>query len=186
MRVMLARPFSFNPYGDEACSAPLRVDISCPDADTLVLTPSGEADSCTAPGLRQALSEGIGAGRSRIIVDLDQLTFMDASTLGALVDARQRISAAGGDLQVRCRSRHRRRMLSITGLDGMSTTTRDVAGSLRLSERAHRRSGIHGEPDGLAGSPGQYTPAAGQAVDEDEPAPIQGIAIHRSCDGPLG
>lgn len=116
---MLTRLFSPDPAGDEARPAPLCIDVSCPDGDTLVVAPVGEADVCTVPVLRQVLSEATGAGRPRVIVDLDQLTFMDASTLGALVDARLRISAAGGVLQVRCRRRHHRRLLSLTGLDGM-------------------------------------------------------------------
>lgn len=113
---MLSRP---PPQLFDAHPAPLSIAISCPDEDTVVVTPAGEADYCTVSGLRQALSEATGEGRSRVIVDLDQLTIMDASCLGVLVEARLRMSAARGTLQVRCRSSQSRRLLSITGLDGM-------------------------------------------------------------------
>ena len=49
------------------------------------MTPFGDADLCTVPDLRQALNEVTGAGCSHIIVDLDQLSFIDTSTLGVLV-----------------------------------------------------------------------------------------------------
>ena len=103
---------------DEARPSTLRIHISHPDPDTVAVTPTGEADLLTVPDLQQALREAVGAGPSRLLVDLDKLTFMDAATLSALVDARLRISAAGGTLQVRSHTRNRR-LLFITGLDDM-------------------------------------------------------------------
>ena len=107
------------PSGDEATRLPLFIELSCPDADTLVVTPVGEADLCAVRPLRRALAEATGAGRTHVVVDLDQLTFMDASILGVLVGARLRFSATGGTLKVRCRTHQGRRVLSITGLDGL-------------------------------------------------------------------
>ena len=107
------------PSGAEAACAPLYTHNSFPDSDSVVMTPVGEADLYTAPALRQALCETVDSGRSRIIVDLDRLTFMDASTLGALVTARLRACTVGGTLQVRCTTRLGRRLLSITGLESM-------------------------------------------------------------------
>jgi anti-sigma B factor antagonist len=80
--------------------------------------PSGEADLFTVPDLRRALRRASASGRSRLIVDLDQLTFMDASALSALVEARLRISSTGGTFQVRSHTRNRR-LLLLTGLGGM-------------------------------------------------------------------
>lgn len=119
MPELLTPRSSHDSSGDETSLAPLHVDVACPDADTLVVAPAGEADVCAVPALQQALSEACDAGRSRIIVDLDQLAFMDASTLGVLVDARLLVCAAGGSLQVRCRAHRHRRLFAITGLDGM-------------------------------------------------------------------
>ena len=108
-----------HPPGDGPYPAALRVDVSFPDTDTVVVTPVGDADLFTIAGLRQALIEATGDGRSRLIVDLNQLTFMDATTLGTLVQAHERISARGGTLQLKCSTRHGLRLLSITGLDNM-------------------------------------------------------------------
>ena len=116
---MLMQPSSPQPSGGDESPSALFIDTASQDADTLIVIPVGDADLGTLPELRQALSEVIGAGRSQVIVDLDRLTFMDASILGVLVDTRLRLSATGGTLQVRCSTPHGRRMLSVTGLDGM-------------------------------------------------------------------
>ena len=117
MWLMLTR--SSHPPDDDAGPTPLLIDVSSQDADTLVVTPVGEVDLCTVRVLQRALNEVTGAGRPHVIVDLDRLRFMDASLLGVLVDARLRFSATGGILKVRRRTHHARRVLSVTGLDGV-------------------------------------------------------------------
>jgi anti-sigma B factor antagonist len=102
-------PFDFE-------SAPLVIDFQHPDADTVVVTPSGEADVSNETTLRRALVAAIAEGKRRIVVDLDHLTFMDASTLRTLVDAHLRLTEVGGTLQVRCHTRIGRRLLTLTGL----------------------------------------------------------------------
>ena len=104
---------------DEALPPPLLVGISCPDEDTVVVTPTGEADIYSRDPLQQAVLNAIREGRPHVIVDLDHLTFMDASTLAILVGARRRISAEGGSLRVRCHIHRNRRLLTMTGLGGM-------------------------------------------------------------------
>jgi anti-sigma B factor antagonist len=97
--------------------APLLINFSHPDQDTVVMTPTGEADIYGEADLRRALARAIKHGKRRIVVDLDHLTFMDASTLRALVDAHLRLIEVGGTLQVRCHTRLGRRLLTLTGLD---------------------------------------------------------------------
>ena len=116
---MLSQSFSLDPPDDAVRPVLLSIDVACPDAETVVVTPVGEADVSTGPDLRRALSEIGRTGRRRVVVDLDQLTFMDASTLSVLVETRQRMAAAGGTLQVWCSTRLGRRLLSITSLEGM-------------------------------------------------------------------
>jgi anti-anti-sigma factor len=116
---MQTGPYSPHLGGAEVQPQPLSVEISHPSPDVRVVTPVGEADLCTVPGLQQALDEVTGSGCSHVIVDLDQLTFRDASLLRVLVEARSRFSGAGGTLEVRCRTALGRRILSLTGLDDM-------------------------------------------------------------------
>jgi anti-anti-sigma factor len=116
---MQSDPSSPQVSGDVVDPEPLSIEISCSGRDFVVVTPVGEADCCTVPGLRQALEEVSGSGRSHVVVDLARLAFMDASCLGVLVEMRSRLAATGSTLQVRCRTELGRRMLSLTGLDDM-------------------------------------------------------------------
>ena len=74
----------------------------------------GELDASTCRGLAEQL---IGPPASLVVVDLDQLTYMDSSGLGAIHRARQTAIKDGGTLVV-CRPRPMvYRVLEITGLD---------------------------------------------------------------------
>jgi len=83
---------------------------------TTLVIPVGEADFWNRPVLQRALDGVIVPDCGRVIVDLDGVTFMDASILGLLVDARHRVAAAGGRLLVTCRIRVGRRVLEAAGL----------------------------------------------------------------------
>jgi anti-sigma B factor antagonist len=107
------------PSGNDGDPEPLGIEVSRLAPDSLVVTPVGEADIYTVPSLRQALDAVTGSGCSHVTVDLDRLTFMDASFLRVLVEARSRLYATGGTLQVRCLIPRGRRLLSLTGLDDL-------------------------------------------------------------------
>jgi anti-anti-sigma factor len=114
---MPAQPFS-TPPPDEPDAGLLSVETAVQDPATVVVTPIGEADLSTAPTLRRALRRA-SSGRPCVIVDLDRLTFLDATTLDLLVEARHRISATGGTLLVRCHTRPASLLLRTVGLDFM-------------------------------------------------------------------
>lgn len=75
----------------------------------------GELDAATCRGLAELL---VGPPGSLVVVDLDQLTFMDSSGLGAIHVAR-RVAIKNGGTLVLCRptSSIVSRVLEITGLD---------------------------------------------------------------------
>ncbi|GAB7005805.1 hypothetical protein JCM18899A_32780 [Nocardioides sp. AN3] len=82
----------------------LRIDVQCPDPDTVVVTALGEADISTLPALRRALDGAVGSGYRQVIVVLDKLTFMDAGTLDLLVQERNRIADTGVTMRVKCQT----------------------------------------------------------------------------------
>src|SRR6478609_6920122 len=57
------------------------------DADTHVVAVSGEIDLFTAPEFKQRVSAPIDEGRTHVIVDLTETTFIDSSSLGVLIGA---------------------------------------------------------------------------------------------------
>jgi anti-sigma B factor antagonist len=82
----------------------------------VVVRLGGELDVYNAGLVREALSEAVGRGKPRLVVDLQEVSFMDSTLLGVLVEARTRaanrrafmLAAAG--LEVR-------RALEVSGLD---------------------------------------------------------------------
>jgi anti-sigma B factor antagonist len=82
----------------------------------LLITVAGEVDIATAPQLRQRLAGPATSGRP-IIVDLDPVSFIDATGLGVLASAASRTAAHGASLQVVCARHQVRRLFTITGLD---------------------------------------------------------------------
>lgn len=103
------------------------------DADHAIVWLRGEHDISTKISVCQAV---LRAGRSApVLVDLAGVTFMDASTIGALVASRNRLRARGQSLQVRAPSARARRVLDLCGLAHLielrSPATPDPAAALR-------------------------------------------------------
>ena len=82
-----------------------------------VLAISGEVDVVAAPELRDRLTELIGDGTPQVIVDLDDVDFIDSTGLGVLVGAVRRARAASGDVRLATSSARLTRLLDATGLD---------------------------------------------------------------------
>lgn len=79
-----------------------------------VLTLVGELDASTLPTLA---AQWLGEPGSLVVLDLQQLTFIDSSGLGAIHAARQHVTNDGGMLVVSRPNPTVHRVLEITGLD---------------------------------------------------------------------
>ncbi len=99
------------------------------DAERHVLAVRGEIDLFTAPELKQVLAESIEAGRTRIIVDLTETTFLDSTALGVLIGAVKRLRSRHGALAIVNVDENIAKTFEITGLDQIFTilSTRDEA-----------------------------------------------------------
>lgn len=87
------------------------------DGDRLVVAVSGELDLFTAPDLKQRLMDAIEDGARGVVVDLDEATSIDSTTLGVLIAASKRLRLHGGELAVVCSDPEITRTFQITGLD---------------------------------------------------------------------
>lgn len=85
--------------------------------DVVIMTVSGEVDVYTAPQLRSALEERVAAEQTRIVVDLQEVGFLDSTGLGVLVGRLKALRKIGGSLHVVCTRESILRLFSITGLD---------------------------------------------------------------------
>jgi len=70
------------------------------DDDRHLVAVRGDLDLHTAPELREALIRAIDEGRTRLVVDLTETSYMDSSGLTALVVAHKRVRNRGGQLVV--------------------------------------------------------------------------------------
>lgn len=85
--------------------------------DVTIVTVSGEVDVYTAPQLRTALEERIAAGHTALIVDLQDVGFLDSTGLGVLVGRLKAVRKVDGWLRVVCTNERILRLFGITGLD---------------------------------------------------------------------
>ena len=87
------------------------------DATTHVVGVAGEVDLYSAPELKEHVLMAIDNGKTRIVVDLSQTTFIDSTTLGVLVGARKRLREHDGSLAVVCADEDKLALFEMTGLD---------------------------------------------------------------------
>ena len=96
----------------------------------VVVTVAGEVDIATVAALRERLS-ALAAGGLPLVADLDQVSFIDATGLGALAAAARLAAARGVSLYVVCAQPQTRRLFRITGLDRQIPLVRDLAEALQ-------------------------------------------------------
>lgn len=86
-------------------------------AGSVVLAIRGEIDVYTAPRLRERLIELVKEGHRQVVVDLDQVDFLDSTGLGVLVGGLKRLRTNDGDLVIVCNQPRILKVFEITGLD---------------------------------------------------------------------
>jgi anti-sigma B factor antagonist len=92
----------------------------------VIVTIVGEVDIATVARLRERLS-ALAAGGVPLVADLDQVSFIDATGLGALAGAAREAAAHGTSLHVICARPQTRRLFRVTGLDRQIPLARDLA-----------------------------------------------------------
>jgi len=82
-----------------------------------VLSVVGELDMATAPEVREHLHGLLAQGHEKLIVDLDEVSFLDSTALGVLVGLLKRVRTVGGDLRLVCTQPRVLKVFEITRLD---------------------------------------------------------------------
>lgn len=82
-----------------------------------VIEIGGEIDVYTAPRLRESIVAAVEAGHNRLIIDVQQVKFLDSTGLGVLVGALKRVRGEGGSLDIVCTQERILKIFEITGLD---------------------------------------------------------------------
>jgi len=87
------------------------------DGDVCTITLDGEVDVYTAPRVKEQLVSLIQGGCRNVIVDLDNVGFIDSSGLGVLVSALRRARERDGAVRIVCTRENILKIFRITGLD---------------------------------------------------------------------
>lgn len=81
-----------------------------------IVTAAGEIDISTVTRLREPLFEMAASG-APLVIDLDQVSFIDSVGLAVLVGTANRAAEHGSTLQVVCAPPKIRQLVRLTGLD---------------------------------------------------------------------
>jgi anti-sigma B factor antagonist len=96
---------------DEALTVKVRHEQGC-----AIVTAAGEIDISTVTLLRDCLFE-VAVNGAPLVVDLEQVSFIDSVGLATLIGAAKRAEAHGGSLHVACALPKIRQLVRLTGLD---------------------------------------------------------------------
>jgi anti-sigma B factor antagonist len=94
----------------------LRIE-TVPGPDACWIRIRGELDLAGCPGLELVIGEAEQTQARRIILDLEQLRFIDSAGLGALLNASRRSASNGGRLRITPGTGHVADMFRLTALD---------------------------------------------------------------------
>jgi anti-sigma B factor antagonist len=81
-----------------------------------IVAVGGEIDVYTAPKLRDKITELVGQGSYHLVVDMQQVEFLDSTGLGVLVGGLKKVRAHSGSLQLVCNQDRLLKIFRITGL----------------------------------------------------------------------
>ena len=81
-----------------------------------VIDVAGTIDIYTAPRLRELLIDLVSTNNCQLIVNMDQVEFLDSTGLGVLVGGLKRVRAHDGSLDLACTRERILKIFRITGL----------------------------------------------------------------------
>jgi anti-sigma B factor antagonist len=90
--------------------------------EVAVVVAGGEIDYAASPQLKARIAEHVEAGRTRLVLDLSTVTFIDSTAIGVLMGAVMRLDElGGGSVAVVCAEENKRvlRIFEIVGIDSL-------------------------------------------------------------------
>ena len=93
------------------------VQIESPAQGVAVITPTEDIDMSRSPVLRSAIKSAIKPGLQRMVIDLEQVQYMDSSGLATLVEAMRLTKSQSIDLYLSSMTPKVRAIFEIARLD---------------------------------------------------------------------
>lgn len=98
--------------------------------DITVVAVGGEIDVYTAPKLRDRVTELVGGGNYHLMIDMEQVEFLDSTGLGVLVGGLKKVRAHDGAMEIICSQERLLKIFRITGLAKVFTIHSSEAAAL--------------------------------------------------------
>src|ERR1700722_9179806 len=102
---------------------PIMIETETCSDSTAIWRPSGDLDIASAVPLRHLVGD-ILRSELDLVIDLDEVTFVDAVGISALVGAIRRVRAAGGTARVSNINPRVRWVLELVGVEQLLTQSR--------------------------------------------------------------
>src|SRR5262249_42783023 len=77
----------------------MNIDVT-QSSGVAVVVPRGDLDMAAVPDVRSALTGLLDNGQSRLLIDLDDVTYIDSSGMGTIIAAMKQARAVGGDVRL--------------------------------------------------------------------------------------
>jgi anti-sigma B factor antagonist len=107
------------------------------DERTTVVTVAGEIHVSTARAFSEPLNATIAAGRTRLVLDMTDVGFIDSTGLSVLLNTLRRITRAGGGrMALVCTNPTVLRLFEITHLDSTFDLHADLRSALKTVQDA--------------------------------------------------
>jgi anti-anti-sigma factor len=95
----------------------LRIEVRH-EVDRVIVALDGELDMANAPTLESVVDGAELDGKAMVVLDLQQLQFIDSTGLRIILSLRERTLATGREFAVTPGSQQVQRLLSLTGVAG--------------------------------------------------------------------
>ena len=97
------------------------------DTTLQVLVPSGVLDSTQAAEVRTQVSEALATGARTLLIDLENITFIDSSGLGTLVSMLKKVRSQDCEMVVCSASPQVKMLFELTSMDQVFQVYEDRA-----------------------------------------------------------
>jgi anti-sigma B factor antagonist len=108
----------------------LEVVIEAKSPETAVVLLAGRLDLMTCGQLKEQLATCVQDGHRHLVLDLQRVSFMDSSGLGALIGGLKTARLAGGDIRIARPGEQPAMILELTNLNRVLVTYPDVEEAL--------------------------------------------------------
>ena len=99
-----------------------------------IVTLGGQADVYTSPEMSKILEAYISRGQANILLNLEELEYLDSSTLAALLRAQKKAKTLGGDVKLLKLEGEPRKVFEVSGFLNIFDTFSDRDEALKSFE----------------------------------------------------